>query len=93
MKVQMRSVCLLAIDAPDHITASAYRVLSGIVNTIISVFKDTLEVLWAFLIARATQSTIVDVVVNACTSVNGLSCGGINLSFCFRMSRYSVYRT
>jgi general L-amino acid transport system permease protein len=71
------------------------RVLPGIVNTIISVFKDTslVSIVGLFDLLGATQSTIADAAwstpVQASTGY--LVVALIFFVFCFGMSRYSMY--
>ena len=71
------------------------HVLPGIVNTIISVFKDTslVSIVGLFDLLGATQSTIADAAwstpVQASTGY--LVVASIFFAFCFSMSRYSMY--
>ena len=71
------------------------RVLPGIVNTIISVFKDTslVSIVGLFDLLGATQSTIADAAwstpVQASTGY--LVVALIFFVFCFGMSRYSMH--
>ena len=71
------------------------RVLPGIVNTIISVFKDTslVSIVGLFDLLGATQATIADAAwstpVQASTGY--LVVALIFFAFCFGMSRYSMY--
>ena len=70
------------------------RVLPGIVNTIISVFKDTslVSIVGLFDLLGATQSTIAAAWSTPVQASTGyLVVALIFFVFCFGMSRYSMY--
>ena len=71
------------------------HVLPGIVNTVISVFKDTslVSIVGIFDLLGATQSTLADAAWSTpVQSPTGyLVVASIFFTFCFGMSRYSIY--
>ena len=71
------------------------HVLPGIVNTVISVFKDTslVSIVGIFDLLGATQSTLADAAWStpAQSPTGYLVVASIFFVFCFGMSRYSIY--